>query len=279
MKKAFLPFLVFGASLAFFSFASFGPPPPASCSGASFGDHHPVRALTPSSQEAVLVAAAADLKFAMDSLISAFSATNPGIPIKASYGSSGNFFSQISNGAPYDLFFSADMDYPRKLEEQHLTLTAVKPYAIGQIVLWSKKLDPAKEKMNSLLNSSITKISIANPAHAPYGKRAQESLVYYKLYDQVKDKLVFGENISQAAEYVTSGAADIGIIALSLASSPAMRDQGGKYWLIPAEAHQPLQQGYTLLQHAKGNAGAEKFSDFVGTPKAISILNYFGLGH
>lgn len=230
-------------------------------------------------QKEILVAAAADLKFAMDSLITDFMATDPGTVIKASYGASGNFFAQISNGAGYDLFFSADMDYPKKLEEQHLTLTPVKQYATGQIVLWSKKLDPEKEKMSTLLNSSIVKISIANPAHAPYGKRAQESLIYYKLYDQVKDKLVFGENISQATEYVASGAADIGIIALSLASSPAMRDQGGKYWLIPAEAHQPLQQGYTILQHAKGNDTAKKFADFIGTPKAISILKHFGLGN
>jgi molybdate transport system substrate-binding protein len=230
-------------------------------------------------QQEILIAAAADLKFAMDSLITVFSADNPGIPVKASYGSSGNFFAQISNGAPFDLFFSADMDYPKKLGSQNLTLTAVKQYAVGQIVLWSKKLDPSKEKMNSLLNGAVMKISIANPAHAPYGKRAQESLIYYKLYDLVKDKLVLGENISQTAEFAASGAADIGIIALSLASSPAMQARGGKYWLIPAETHQPLQQGYTLLQHARGNAGAEKFSDFIGTQKAVSILRYFGLGN
>jgi molybdate transport system substrate-binding protein len=253
MKQVLVYCLLFGASLSSF--------------------HHAA------AQKEILVAAAADLKFAMDSLITIFTTTNPGTTIKASYGSSGNFFAQIANGAPYDLFFSADMDYPKKLEEQHLTLTPVKQYAIGQIVLWSKKLDPGKEKMNTLLNSTIAKISIANPAHAPYGKRAQESLIYYKLYDQIKDKLVFGENISQATEYVTSGAADIGIIALSLASSSALRDLGGKYWLIPAEAHQPLQQGYTLLQHAKGNDTAKKFADFIGAPTAISILKYFGLGN
>jgi molybdate transport system substrate-binding protein len=230
-------------------------------------------------QQTILVAAAADLKFAMDSVITVFRAANPDVTIQASYGASGNFFAQITNSAPYDLFFSADMDYPRKLQEQQLTLGAVKQYAVGQIVLWSKQLDPANDKMNTLLNNTVKKIAIANPAHAPYGKRAQESLLYYKLYDQVKDRLVLGENISQTAEFVSSGAADIGIIALSLASSPAMHNQGGKYWLIPAEAHQPLQQGYTLLQHAKGNAGAQRFSDFMGTAKAVSILKYFGLGN
>ncbi len=233
----------------------------------------------PNLQQQILVAAAADLKFAMDSLITVWSAINPGISIQATYGSSGNFFAQISNGAPFDLFFSADLDYPKKLESQNLTLSPIKQYATGQIVLWSKRLDPSKDKMNSLLNSAVSKIAIANPAHAPYGKRAQESLIYYKLYDQVKDKLVLGENISQTAEFAASGAADIGIIALSLASSPSMLSQGGKYWLIPSETHQPLQQGFILLQHAKGNAGAQRFSDFIGTSKATSILKYFGLGN
>jgi molybdate transport system substrate-binding protein len=212
----------------------------------------------------------------MDSLITVFSKETPDIPVKAVYGSSGNFFEQIANGAPFDLFFSADLDYPRKLQGQSKTLGPLKIYGTGQIVLWSKKMDPASAKMNTLLLPAITKIAIANPAHAPYGKRAQESLVYYKLYDQVKDKLVLGENISQTAEYVRSGAAEIGIIALSLALSPAMQKEGGKYWLIPAETHQSLQQGFTLLQHAKDNAGAEKFAGFINSAKAGTILKYFG---
>lgn len=279
MKRAILHFLAVGVILSFLTSGQ----PLSSSRPAVLYAGRPVyagqHAGFPHAQKEILVAAAADLKFAMDSLITVFSAAHPGTTVKASYGASGNFFAQITNGAPYDLFFSADMDYPKKLAEQQLTLGAVKQYAIGQVVLWSRELDPAKDKMNTLLNSAVKKIAIANPGHAPYGKRAQESLIYYKLYDQVKDKLVFGENISQTAEFVSSGAADIGIIALSLASSPAMRSQGGRYWLIPPEAHQPLQQGYTLLQHAKGNAGAEQFSDFMGTPKAAAILKYFGLGN
>lgn len=230
----------------------------------------------PALQKEVLIAAAADLRFAMDSLIKIFQQDNPGQSIKAVYGSSGNFFEQISNSAPFDLFFSADIDYPRKLQEQGKTLSAVTPYATGQIVLWSKKLDPALAKMNSLTLPSVTKIAIANPAHAPYGKRAVESLTYYKLYDGIKDKLVMGENISQTAQFAQIGAADIGIIALSLALSPAMQQDGGKYWLIPAASHQPLQQGFVLLQHARDNTGAKKFSDFMGSGKAALILRYFG---
>jgi molybdate transport system substrate-binding protein len=227
-------------------------------------------------QKEVLVAAAADLKFAMDSLITIFKRSAPDITVKVVYGSSGNFFEQIANGAPFDLFFSADMDYPRKLQEQKKTIGLTNTYGTGQIVLWSRKLDPASAKMNTLLRPEITKIAIANPAHAPYGKRARESLMYYKLYDPIKDKLVLGENISQTAEYVRSGAAEIGIIALSLALSPTMQKEGGKYWVIPAETHQPLQQGYTLLQHAKDNAGAEKFAAFINSAAATAILKYFG---
>ena len=226
----------------------------------------------------VLVAAAADLKFAMDSLVTVFSRENPGVIVKVTYGSSGNFFQQIGNGAPFDLFFSADIDYPHQLQQQHQTLSDVQAYGMGQLVLWSKKLDPAVEGMNTLLNSAVTKIAIANPAHAPYGKRAEESLHYYKLYDKIKDKLVMGENIAQTAQYASSGAAEVGIIALSLALSPAMRQEGGKYWLIPAGSHQPLEQGYVLLLHSKGNPGAAAFADFFHSGKAAPVLQSFGFG-
>ena len=232
----------------------------------------------PSQSSEVLIAAAADLKFAMDSAIAVFTRSNPTIKIKVVYGSSGNFFQQISNGAPFDLFFSADIDYPRQLQQKQLTLSDPKLYGIGQLVLWSKDLDPAEKGMNTLLNNSIKKIAIANPQHAPYGKRAEESLRYYQLYDKIKDKLVLGENIAQTAQYAQSGAADVGLIALSLALSPAMQQTGGKFWLIPAAAHQPLQQGYALLPHARNNAGAEQFAAFFTSPAAASVLKNFGFG-
>jgi molybdate transport system substrate-binding protein len=224
----------------------------------------------------VVVAAAADLKFAMDSLIAVYAKTNPDIDIKVVYGSSGNFFQQIGNGAPFDLFFSADIDYPKQLTEKHLTLSVIHLYGTGQLVLWSKTIDPAVDKMNTLLYPSIRKIAIANPAHAPYGQRAEESLRHYQLYDKIKDKLVMGENIAQTAQYAQSGAADIGIIALSLALSPAMQLEGGKYWLIPADSHQPLEQGFVLLPHAKDNKGAFQFMNFITTPEARAILKSFG---
>jgi molybdate transport system substrate-binding protein len=224
----------------------------------------------------VVVAAAADLKFAMDSLVAVFSKRDPDLDIKVVYGSSGNFFQQIGNGAPFDLFFSADIDYPKQLTEKHLTLSVIHLYGTGQLVLWSKTIDPAIEKMNSLLNPAIKKIAIANPAHAPYGERAEEALRHYQLYDEIKDKLVMGENIAQAAQYAQSGAADIGIIALSLALSPAMQRSGGKYWLIPADSHRALEQGFVLLPHAKDNKGALQLMNFITTPEARAILKSFG---
>jgi molybdate transport system substrate-binding protein len=224
----------------------------------------------------VTVAAAADLRFAMDTLIAIFSKNNAGVNIKVVYGSSGNFFQQIANGAPFDLFFSADVDYPKQLKEKGLTLSDIHLYGTGQLVLWSKTLDPSADKMNTLLSAAVTKIAIANPAHAPYGKRAEETLRHYDIYDKVKDKLVMGENIAQTAQYAQSGAADIGMIALSLALSPEMQRSGGKYWLIPADTHQPLEQGVVLLAHAKGNNTAVQFMTFITTPEARAILKSFG---
>lgn len=227
-------------------------------------------------QKEVVIAAAADLKFAMDSVVAVFTAKNPSILVKPVYGSSGSFFEQINNGAPFDLFFSADIAYPKRLKEAGKTLSDVKQYATGHLVLWSKTLDPAREQINTLLNPAVGKIAIANPAHAPYGKRAEESLHYYKLYDKIKDKLVIGENIAQTAQYAQSGAADVAIIALSIALSPTMKQVGGKYWLIPEEAHQPLQQGFVLLPHAKDNTAAAQFAEFFSSPAVTAILKSFG---
>jgi molybdate transport system substrate-binding protein len=261
MRIAFIQLCLLGMSVSFTPMPiSFTPPP-----------------LTPPPQRTeVVVAAAADLKFAMDSLVATFSKNNPDITIKVVYGSSGNFFQQIGNGAPFDLFFSADIDYPRQLTAKHLTLSDAYLYGTGQLVLWSKSIDPAVDQMNTLLNSTIKKIAIANPAHAPYGRRAEEAIRHYDLYDQIKDKLVLGENIAQTAQYAQSGAADIGIIALSLALSPAMQQSGGKYWLIPADSHQPLEQSFVLLPHAKDNKGAYQFMNFITTPEARAVLKSFG---
>lgn len=224
----------------------------------------------------VSVAAASDLKFALDSIISVYQKQYPTEKIETTYGSSGKFFEQIQYDAPFDLYFSADVNYPKKLKEKGFAISEVKTYGIGRIVIWSKKIDPNIEKMNSLRNPNLNKIAIANPEHAPYGERARESIIYYKLYDEVKSKFVFGENISQTAQFVQLGAADIGIVALSLALSPNMQKDGGKYYVIPEKSHKPLKQGYVILKHAKNNANAQKFYDFMVSPKVIAILKHFG---
>jgi molybdate transport system substrate-binding protein len=224
----------------------------------------------------VSIAAASDLKFALDSVVSIFQKQYPDNKIEVTYGSSGKFLEQIQYDAPFDLYFSADVSYPQKLKAHGLTISDVKIYGIGRIVIWSKKIDPNIEKMNSLLNPNLNKIAIANPEHAPYGEKAKESMIYYKVYDKVKSKFVYGENISQTAQFVQLGAADIGIVALSLALSPNMMKEGGKYYVIPEESHKPLDQGYVILKHAKNNSDALKFYDFMATPKAVAVLTHFG---
>ena len=231
---------------------------------------------TPSySQNKIRIAAASDLKFALDSVAAVFKKNNSGA-VDITYGSSGKFFEQLSNGAPFDIFFSADISYPTQLKEKKLTISEVYPYGKGQVVLWSKKFNPEKDGMNTLLQSSIKKIAIANPAHAPYGKRAEEALVHYKLLESVKEKLVYGENISQTAQFITTGAADIGIVALSLALSPNMKKENGNYFLIPESSHQPLVQGVVIMRQAEENDLAKKFLEFVKGDTAMAILQHFG---
>ena len=224
----------------------------------------------------VSIAAASDLKFALDSVISVYQKQHPTEKILVTYGSSGKFFEQIQYDAPFDLYFSADVSYPKKLKEKGFAISEVKTYGIGRIVIWSKKINPNVEKMNTLLNPKLNKIAIANPAHAPYGEKAKESMLYFKIYDQVKNKFVYGENISQTAQFVQLGAADIGIVALSLALSPNMKKAGGKYYVIPEKSHKPLEQGYVILKHAKDNPNALKFYNFVASPTAVRILTHFG---
>jgi molybdate transport system substrate-binding protein len=227
-------------------------------------------------QQKITIVAAANLKVVLDSITTVFKIQYPNINLQLTYGASGKLFEQISNGAPFDLFFSADMDYPNELKKKRLTISEVKMYATGKLALWSKKTDPSIKKMNTLLNANIVKISIANPATAPYGEKAVESMKFYKVYDKVKSKLVFGENITQAAQFATTGAADIGIVALSLVLTPNMQKEGGKYYIIPAKSHAPLEQGCVILKHAQGNAKAAKFYDFVSSKKAAAILKYYG---
>jgi len=224
------------------------------------------------------VAAAADLKFAFDDAVKAFNEKQPATKVSVTFGSSGNFFTQLQNGAPFDLFFSADIQYPKKLAEAGLTVDTVFPYSIGQIVLWVPKnspLDVKKLGIKALLEPSVSKIAIANPEHAPYGRAAVAALQTLKVYDQIQPKLVFGENIAQAAQFVQSGAADIGILALSLAIAPKMAE-AGSYWEVPLDAYPKLEQGGVILKASKNTEDARAFRDFVLSEQGRAILKRYG---
>lgn len=228
-------------------------------------------------KKAIRVAAAADLKFAMEELSKEFE-SKTGVKVDLTTGSSGNFFSQIQSGAPFDLFFSADMDYPKKLEASGFAEPGtLYEYALGGIVIWTptnSPIDVARDKWNALLDARVQKIAIANPSLAPYGRAAVAALQKAGIYEQIKAKLVYGENISQAAQFVQSGNAQAGIIAHSLALSPGMRD--GKTWEIPAEMYPPIQQGAIVLKNAKNKAGAFEFLNFVKRAGGRAILEQHG---
>lgn len=234
--------------------------------------------VTQASAGEVVIAAASDLNFAFKELVQAFE-QKTGHHVKLSLGSSGNFFSQIQNGAPYDLYFSADIRYPQKLiEGGHGLPDSLYAYAIGRIVLWvpARSSVPIEQKgLEALLDGSIKKIAIANPKHAPYGRAAVSALEHTRLYERVKDRLVFGENISQAAQFVESGAADAGIIALSLALAPAMK-AAGKYWEIPSDLHPALEQGAVLLKGAQNQTVAKSFLDFLKGQEGQAIMRRYG---
>ncbi len=208
----------------------------------------------------VTVAAAADLTYAMNEIAANFEKAT-GCSVRVSTGSSGNFLAQIENGAPFDVFFSADIEYPRKLETEGLaTPGSTYLYAVGKIVLWVRndsRLDVSKG-IAALRDPSLQKLAIANPQHAPYGRAAEEALRSAGVYDAVKDRLVLGENISQAAQFVESGNADAGILALSLVLSPGLKEKG-RYARVPENLYAPIQQGVVLVR-ASRNRKARKRS-------------------
>jgi molybdate transport system substrate-binding protein len=225
----------------------------------------------------VTVAAASDLTYAMNEIAANFEKAT-GCTVRLTMGSSGNFLTQIENGAPFDVFFSADIAYPKKLEAEGLAAPgSTYLYAIGKIVLWTRKdsrVDIGKG-FSALRDPTVQKIAIANPEHAPYGRAAEEALRHSGVYDAVKDRLVLGENISQTAEFVESGNADAGIVALSLVLSPAMKDKG-RVWIIPEKLYTPIQQGAVAVRAAANPQGARQFLDYVKLPATAELLERYG---
>ncbi len=177
------------------------------------------------------------------------------------------------------MFFSADMEYPQKLAAAGLVdRSSLRMYAVGQLVLWvpnSSSLDPQKLKMDLLVQPSIQRIAIANPQHAPYGRAAMAALDHFGLKDKVAGKLVFGENVGQAAQFVQSGNAQAGLIPLSLAVSPPMKD-AGRYWELPTDSYPELRQGVVVLSSSRHKRAAQAFIDYISSATGAAALQQYG---
>lgn len=225
----------------------------------------------------VSITAASDLQYAMKDISRAFETRHPGNRVRMVFGSSGKAFAQIENGAPYDMYFSADIEYPQKLRRSGTAISDPRPYAIGRIVLWATKKSGIDvfRGIDALHDPRIGKIAIANPLHAPYGRIGKEVLEHYGVYDRMSGKLVLGENIQQTAQFVHSGAADVGLVAYSLALAPALANEGA-FFLIPASAHREIMQGYVLLKPSAGNSTAALFTAFIESPAARAIFRKYG---
>jgi len=231
----------------------------------------------PATAQTLTVAAASDLQSALPTIVSMFE-KETGQKVTLTFGSSGNFFAQIQNGAPFDVFLSADIDYPKRLESSGLgERGSLYEYARGRIVLWTRGdsgIDVSRG-LQSLSQSKVRRISIANPDHAPYGRAAVAALRAERVYDAVRDKLVMGENISQAAQFAQSGSADVGIIALSLALSPALKASGA-HVEVPESLYPPIQQAAIVIASSRQKAIARQFIDALKTPETVRILQAYG---
>lgn len=230
-----------------------------------------VLAACASAQE-LKVAAAADLDVALKRVAASFQ-RQTGIQLKVTYGSSGHFFAEIRNGAPFDVFLSADRSYPETLQSFGKTDQGPTIYALGKLVLWvSNRVsgNPGND-LKILTSNGISKIAIANPEHAPYGRAAVAALDHYNVYDQVKSKLVMGESVAQAAQFAQSGNADAALIPWSLAMSDTMK-KSGHFVLLKQESYTPLYQAAVVLNSSQNKQQAHRFVDFLRSPTAQKIL-------
>ncbi|ATQ70647.1 MULTISPECIES: molybdate ABC transporter substrate-binding protein [Methylosinus] len=223
----------------------------------------------------IAIAAAADLKFAMDEIVADFRSAHPGDDVSVIYGSSGKFHTQIQNGAPFDIFFSADIAYARSLLQNGSAASEPVLYAVGRIVLWSGALDAARMTLENLVDPHIRRIAIANPKHAPYGRAAEEALKAEDVWNRLQGRLVFGENVAQTAQYARTGAADVAIIALSLVLSPELKGKGS-YSEIPENLYAPLRQAFVVTKRGGNNPLAETFAKFMASPAARRVMIRYG---
>ncbi|MCU6435854.1 molybdate ABC transporter substrate-binding protein [Undibacterium sp. Jales W-56] len=226
--------------------------------------------------ETIAVAVAANVQYVFNDLKAEFK-KETGHEIQASFNSSGKFVTQIMNGAPFDVFLSADMAFPDKLHKEGFSKAPPKVYAYGALVLWTRKDVDLGDWQSLLMSKSIDKIAIANPTTAPYGREAMNSLHYYKLAAALQAKLVFGESIAQTNQYIHSRAADIGFTAKSVVLSPEMKGQG-KWIDVPVASYQPIAQGALILNYGKEHHPevAQQFFDFIYSVQARAIFARYG---
>jgi molybdate transport system substrate-binding protein len=234
-------------------------------------------ALAQSPGPSLAIAAASDLQSALPAIAARFEKER-GRSVSLTFGSSGNFYAQIRNGAPFDLFFSADVEYPRRLASAGLAEPgSLYEYAAGRIVLWARNdsgLD-VQRGLPLLGDASVRRIAIANPAHAPYGRAAVAALQRAGLDGVTRPKLVLGENISQAAQFAQSGNADAGLIALSLALTPAMKAVG-RFYELATDAYPPIAQAAVVVGASRQKTLAREFLEYLKTPGATTALESFG---
>jgi molybdate transport system substrate-binding protein len=222
--------------------------------------------------QTVNIAAAANLRFVLDEIKTKYASIDPKVRIVVNFGSSGSLVQQITNGADFDLFMAADKVYPDQLKAQGIVTGNVITYAYGKLVLWSNSVDVSKG-MVILTNKTVSHIAIAKPDVAPYGNRALECLKYYHLFDKVKDKIVYADNISQAAQFAQTGNAEVGFLALALALAPDMK---GAYFVLDPKSYKPVEQAMVLLKNTKNKAEAARFMKFVMSADCKPIFEKYG---
>lgn len=238
------------------------------------------RATAPSSPTRILrIAAASDLRFAMEELETSFQERRGQVEFRVSFGSSGNLFTQLSQDAPFDLFLSADIALPQELTAMgKADASDLFPFCQGHLVVWIRNDSPLpiESKQHEILTDErVRRISVANPRHAPYGRAAMSAIEHLGWADQLRDRWVIADNVAQAAQFVESGSADVGIIARSLASAPAMQAKG-RFVPLPTDASPPLVQGGLIMKQCVDRPTAEAFRDFLLSADARAILTRYG---
>jgi molybdate transport system substrate-binding protein len=226
--------------------------------------------------KSLTIAAAADLRFALDEALQPFRAANTSARIEAIYGSSGKIATQIRNGAPFDVFLSADRAFAEALHQDGFAAGAPRLYAVGHLVAWSADAQLGRLPLAPLVRDArVERFAIANPEHAPYGMRAIEALRSQGLFETVQRKLVLGDNVAQAAQFIETGAAQAGLIALSLVLSPALRGKGA-YTRVPEAWHSALEQALVVTRRAQDNPLAHAFVAHLESPAVRAMLRRYG---